>query len=279
MARLVYAALLLAASLCVAHAAPSATDEPSLSVNALVAAATKYVTQYEQEFAFLVADESYSQAMTGKGGKSQTRLLESEIFLAYLPADNEWLAVRDVIKVDGLPVAGREELRTLLARREELRGLIAQVIRQNARFNIGEVTRNFNEPTLPLLLFDSKRVGDVKFERKTVVKNGNITLATLAFTERGRPTLVRGPLGAMPGKGELTVEAGTGIVRRTRLELEQGPIKAALTTEYAKEPRLNLWLPSVFTERYVSGSPFDETVECRATYANYRRFEVNGRIK
>jgi hypothetical protein len=260
------------------QAAPKRPDSPDLSVKALVAASTKYVAGYEQEFAFLLANESYAQSRLRSSALVESRVLESEMFLTFLPADDEWVAVRDVLKVDGEPVPVREDLRTLLGSKAEFRGLIAQIVDRNARYNIGGVWRNFNEPTLPLLLMDAKRVRDVKFDRGAVVKDGDATLVTLLFSERGRPTLVRGPDGSMPASGEIVVEAGTGVVRRTRFDLEHAGLRARLTTSYARDPKLGLWLPATFTERYET-SPTQELVLCESTYSNYRRFEVNAKIK
>jgi len=249
-----------------------------LSVKSLVSAASKYVARYEQEFAFLLAEESYSQTRLKGTATIERRDLKSEFFLTFLPGDDEWVAVRDVKVVDDKPVTGGDDLRTLLATKAEFRGLIAQVVNRNAQYNIGGVLRTFNEPTLPLLLLESKRVNDVKFERGAVVKDGDTTLVTLNFAERGRPTLVRGLDGSAPAKGELVIEADTGTIRRTRFDLDRAGIKAKLTTTYVRDPRLKLWLPDTFTERYET-SAMQEIVLCEASYSNYRRFEVNARIK
>lgn len=279
MRRLALLVALLALAIRTATAAPVVDQQPDTSLKALVAGATKYVAQYQRDFAFLIADESYSQTRTDAGGHVQDRLMKSEFFLTYLPADDEWVAVRDVMEVDGKPVTSREDLRTLLAKGGEIRGLIAQVVARNARYNIGSTTRNFNEPTLPLLLVGQKRVNEVKFERRTMTRDGPTLLVALAFEERGRPTLVRGPEGSMPARGEIVVEAGTGIVRKTTFELDRKDVKVKLTTDYALDKRLGLWLPTVFTERYDSIGPISEVVLCEATYSNYRRFEVTARIK
>lgn len=260
-------------------AAPDQSAQPNTSLKALVSAASTYVARYEQDFAFLIADESYSQTRTDAGGGAENRLLRSEFFLTFLPADNEWVSVRDPVEVDGAPVTGRGDLRALLSKGGEIRGLIAEVVARNARYNIGQVTRNFNEPTLPLLLLEAKRVNEVKFERRAVSHEGDVVLATLAFLERGRPTLVRGPEGSLPAKGEITLEAGTGIVRRTTFELDRTGVKVKLITDYALDKKLGLWLPTVFTERYDTTSPSTEVVMCEATYSNYRRFDVTARIK
>lgn len=279
MPRHILAAALIAAWITVPGlAAPIGPDSPDLSVKSLVAASTRYVAAYEREFAFLLANESYNQQRLRATALVESRALESELFLTFLPADDEWVAVRDVLKVDGEPVPAREDLRTLLGSKAEFRGLIAQIVDRNARYNIGGIRRTFNEPTLPLLLMGAKRVHDVKFDRGPVVKDGDATLVTLLFSERGRPTLVRAPDGSVPASGEIVVEAGTGVVRRTRFDLEYGGLKARLTTNYTRDEKLGLWLPATFTERY-EASPTQELVLCEATYSNYRRFEVNARIK
>jgi hypothetical protein len=46
------------------------------------------------------------------------------------------MAVRDVLEVDGKPIKGREDLRALLAKREELR-LVKQLTWRNSRYNLG----------------------------------------------------------------------------------------------------------------------------------------------
>jgi hypothetical protein len=276
---LLVALLAIAIRTAAATGAPQARP-PDTSVKALVAAASRYVAQYQQDFAFLIANESYSQTRTDAGGHVQHRLLTSEFFVTYLPADDEWVAVRDVMDVDGQPVTRREDLRPLLAKGGEIRGLISQVIARNARYNIGTTTRNFNEPTLPLLLLGEKRVREVKFERGSITPDGSTVLATLEFEERGRPTLVRGPEGSMPGKGEIVLEAATGVIRRTTFELDRTGVKVKLTTDYAPDPKLKLWLPATFTERYetTTGTIY-ELILCEATYADYRRFDVTARIK
>src|SRR6187399_179461 len=136
----VLTALPLAAALTIVPAGAVSSAPPDLSVKALVAAASKYVAQYEQEFAFLVADEAYTQTRLQASAAVQSRELRSELFLAFLPVDKEWVAVRDVMRVDGTPVAVRDDLRALLSRREATRGVASEIVERNARYNIGKVT-------------------------------------------------------------------------------------------------------------------------------------------
>lgn len=274
-------------------ASPGASQAPNpdVSEKALVAAAAAYVEEYQKNFAFLIADEIYTQSLFGANARTrdttiissgsqvtQTRLMKSELFLTYLPADREWIAVRDVLEVDSVPITGREDLRQLLSRSENMRGLTSQLVARNSRYNIGRVERNFNEPTLPLLLLERKRIGGVKFSRRQVFREGQVTLATLSFAERDE-TLVSSPRGPIPAKGEFLIEAGTGIVRRTLFELATAGTKVKLETTYERDEKLNVWLPATFTERYETDGMMRELILCDAKYTNYRRFEVTARIK
>jgi len=250
------------------------------STKGLVASARKYVSDYEKNFAFIVADEWYQQVQRDQDGRIQlNRVLKSEVFLTFLEADGEWIAVRDVMEVDGRPVTNRDRLRDLLARGGQFRGVARQVIESNARYNIGSVSRNFNEPTLPLLLFESRRASSVEFDKKKVSREGPLTIATLSFSERDSGTIVGGPAGPAPAKGTFVIDAANGTVRETTFEIKHSDIRASLKTQYERDPKLELWLPAVFSERYERTRDVKEVIECEAKYSNYRRFETAWKIK
>jgi hypothetical protein len=267
------------------------TRQINTSEKALAAAAGQYVIEYAKQFEFLIADELYTQTVYDADGReSQTRVLKSELFLTYLPAEDEWMAVRDVAEVDGVPVKDREDLRAMLLKRDQ-KSLAREISARNARYNIGRVERTFNEPTLPLLVLNPKRAPRIKFERREVVNDHGTLLATLAFEEKKTPTLVRTrEFESIHGKGEFLIDASTGTVRQTWFGFTLARIDVRLETVYALDEKLGLWLPSLFTERYQSGpdigrSPrrdsltVKELVKCEARYSNYRRFDVTGRIK
>ena len=281
--------------LALAAAAGAQAPRLDLSERALVRLASRYVTEYEKQFAFLVADEEYRQSRLGADGQEvEKRHWRGELFLTYLAADGEWIAVRDVAEVDGKPVPDRADLRQLLLKGDRLRGLANDVAARNARFNIGRTERNFNEPTLPLLLLEEKRIGRINFDRKAVARDGDTTLATLAFEERdNEPTLVRLRDGStVRARGQFVIDAATGAVRRTVFEIREPGFELFLETVYGRDERLDMWVPVLFTERYGTGGRFgsrrpsdpllraaEEVVNCEATYTNYRRFDVTARIK
>jgi hypothetical protein len=278
--RLAAATVAMAAACLPPLVAQSPPVPPDMSTKGLVAAARKYVTDYEKNFAFIVADESYEQVQRDRDGRIiLRRVLKSEVFLTFLQADGEWIAVRDVLEVDGRAVTTRDRLRDLLAKGGQFRGVAKQVIDSNARYNIGSVSRNFNEPTLPLLLFEPRRASSVEFDRKKIVRDGPLTLATLSFTERESGTIVGGPDGPAPAKGTFVLDAADGTVRETTFEIKQRDIRALLKTQYERDPRLDLWLPATFSERYERTRDVKDLIECEARYSNYRRFETAWKIK
>jgi len=260
---------------------PAAAQSPSLDVSkkALLDRATKYVTEYEKSFAFLVADETYEQVVRSGNSESRRRQLKSELFLTYLAGDGEWIALRDVLEVDNSKVSDRKDPTVLLTSSHQLRGLAFELVRLNARYNIGSVERNFNEPTLPLLLMEPKRAASVKFDRKHVTREGDTTLATLAFSESDYNTLVHSTSGPAPAKGEIVLDAATGVIRRTTFQIERRDLKASLETIYTEDKKLELWVPEIMRERYERTRGDRETIECEAKYTNYRRWDVTGRIR
>jgi hypothetical protein len=270
----------VAALLALEVATGRAIQAPDTSARAVTSAATAYVERYTKAVEFLVADENYTQVQFGADDQELgRRIIRSELFLTFLPADREWLIIRDPFLVDEKTVAEYGDVRKLLTSKGDARGLLPELVARNARFNIGRIERNFNEPTLPLLLVDPKRAPDVRFERREISRDGDVTLVTLVYSERDRGGLIRGPLGPVRAEGELVVEAQTGVIRRTTLALKVRDLTASLETEYAHNERLDLWLPDRFVETYEHSGMVRERVTGEARYDNYRRFEVSVRIR
>ena len=271
-------------------------------VESVVADAARYVQEYEQALTYLVADEQYRQQIRGQvpliKAMPRTRAMKSEIFFMFAPDNRDWMAIRDVAEVDGRPIDGRPDLKTALQLlpASQVAGAFKSY---NSRYNLGRISRNFNEPTLSLLVLDDRHRPRFRFERKRAERAGDALLVTLGFTEQAEPTLIR-DLNLHPvfSTGELVVEAGTGRIRRAVLRVTIGAVNMEFTTQYARNAGLDLWVPASFRERYEEGvlgmqaqstpaarrqnlgtQPQYEEILCDATYTNYRRFEVLARIK
>lgn len=257
---------------------------PNLSTNAVVTAAAAYVRAYQQQFAYLIADEETVQEAFGVKEEARIplgrRMTRGEIFITFLEGRRHWTTVRDVAEVDGVAVRDRVNLPDLLSR-EDPDQVARRLFALNARYNIGGVVRNFNDPMLALLPLNDAHRSRFSFDvERPGRRDSSVSLVTLAFRERERPTLVRPESsGAAFSRGALTIDAATGTVRHARFTVTYDKIEAELVTEFTHESRLGLWVPTTFSERYTARvDGLDDLITSASTYSNYRRFEARGRI-
>src|SRR5687768_13232923 len=100
------------------NAALSAQPVPDVSTRDAVDRAAAYVKAYQAELTSILADEGYSQRIVDQlpvvQGMPRTRTMRSELFFMFAPAGDAWMAIRDVIDVDGHAVANRPDLREAL---------------------------------------------------------------------------------------------------------------------------------------------------------------------
>ena len=148
----------------------------------MVAAAGDWVKAYEKDLAFVLADELAMQQVTRSGSVAAERRTRAEFFLTYLPQEGHWMAARDVREADGATVIDPDDIRALI-QRAPLWRLGAIVAEKNARYNIGNVRRTFNEPTFALLVVDPVHRKRFSFDRAAVTGSG-APLVTLKFKEK-----------------------------------------------------------------------------------------------
>src|SRR6187399_3273464 len=122
---------------------------------AVIVKASAYVESYEARLGGLVAEENYAQHLLRDGQRSpagQKRRLKSDFMLVKFGADEPFTPYRDVLEVDGTPVADRttrlEQL--FLQPGAEARTSAARITNESARYNLGRFQRNINVPTLAL---------------------------------------------------------------------------------------------------------------------------------
>jgi hypothetical protein len=266
-----------------AAATAAAPLTPDTSTKGLTKSAAAYVAEYQSKMLYVLADEEYTQRTFDQAGNlMRERLMNGDLWLTFVGTDQhqEWMAVHDVIMVDGEVVPDRKDVRSLI-QLGKFESVARELLARNARFNIGGIERNFNEPTLPLLVLEARRLSGFSFDRKSLTKEGDKSSAVLAFDEKDPATLIHDKRGRpVPVKGEFEMDADTGEIRRTRLEFKIDGVAGELSTIYKKDEKLELWVPITFTERYTrkTTTNFDR-IECEATYTNYRKFGATARIK
>jgi hypothetical protein len=263
---------------------------------AIAQRAADYVADYQRELTAIVADEEYVQDVRSQvpqvPGAPRSRSTTGEVFFIFTAPSRGWMAIRDVRTVDGAPAPERTDVRATLATLP-----VTQVGEQmrsyNARYNIGRITRNINEPTLALLSLAEAHRSRFRFETKTREDVDGHALIWLAFQEKETPTLIRSLQGRpVFMKGELLVEMANGRIWESRLTATVEATRVELVTNYRFDERLGLMLPTVFRELYEQGKAAAQTrmqqpgtnleheqIVCEAKYSNFRRFEVFSRIR
>jgi len=285
-------ALVPAAALTVMPVTADATapaQQERIVIAQFVDRAVDYVRAYQAELTSVVAEERYTQEIRAqvpsvKGPRERT--LTSEVFFMFVPG-HAWMAIRDVLRVDDEPVENRFDVRKAL---DELSPseVSARLKAFNARFNVGRVVRNFNEPTFGLLVLDDRHRESFDFSRARRQSGDDPSRVRLAFREARQPTIIR-DLDGRPAylTGVLTMDPASGRIDDIEARVTVGPLDVTLRTEFEVDPRLDMAVPVRFTEHYTHGrAPRDgrvrgrhEEIVCEATYSNFKRFEVRAKVK
>jgi hypothetical protein len=246
-----------------------------------------YVDEYGDKASIVVCTEKYEQHADGSQTVAQARTLVSDFALVYADAIHGWLGFRDVIEVNDRAVQDREDrlahvLMGAQGRFDEARRLSDE----GARFNLGNLQRNFNVPTSALFFFVTENHDRFKFAARRVLDDGTWEIA---FRETSKPTMIRTPDGEpVETLGTIWVRPEDGVVVRTVLEVgvlmrrvsppQRG--KGSIDVRYRLVEALGMWLPEAMDETFeATRQDAWDKVTGHAEYSNYRRFETSGRIK
>lgn len=244
---------------------------------AIVTSVTAYVRQYQRDFVQLVADEDVTQRVLDGTVATAIRQTHGEMFSTFVDDRGGWMSVHDIQTVDGAPVPGRPDVRALL-RSTSIREIGPRLAAENARFNLGHVSRNFNEPTLALLLFTPAHVRDLSVNRDgRPATSGAASLVTLRVRLDRDAPLVRGLSGRVSTTGRFIVDPITGRVHQTTVTFDDGRVVATLETTYALDAHVSAWVPVTFVEHYRDRRT-GEVTDVTTALGNYRRYETSGRV-
>ena len=285
--------LALPAALLAAAPATAAAQEPTL-VDVLVRA-TDYVGRFSAQLSGAVAQERYEQLATGpaRGGFGRfpneasdryRRTLRSDYLLVRPQGGDRYYGFRDVFEVDGQTVRDRDERLSKLfldpsaAADAQIRG----IMNDSSRYNIGDVQRNFNVPTLALLFLRPAYKPRFAFERVTDDKprlgldrpapTGDLWI--VAYREDWPTTVIRGRESSnLPAAGRFWVEPASGRVLASELVVENAELAATITVRYEVDPKLGHLVPAEMRERYENRRQ-KSRVDGTATYSGFRRFQV-----
>jgi formylglycine-generating enzyme required for sulfatase activity len=244
-----------------------------------------YVSQFIERFSNVVAEERYVQdtmgnqpMMAGRGlnmlpPASRHRELKSDFLLVKI-GESEWLPFRDVFEVDGTAIRDREGRLAKLFLQNSATALdqAKQITLESARYNLGGLQRTINTPILPLVFLQLDTQSRFRYTLGKHDPNEGDRVWIVDYKEEARPTLIKGIRDSnIPAYGRYWVDADTGRVTKTELNLESAGVRARLTTSYRQDERFQIDVPFEMTERYYLDR---SQVTGTATYGRFRRFDV-----
>ncbi|HJO37061.1 MAG: hypothetical protein QGF21_11170 [Vicinamibacterales bacterium] len=263
----------------IASVASAASAQP-LTLDELLFRANQSVIAYEQVFSNAVTEESYEQRIVRFDGSPRgERQLRSDMLFIQLPGAVSWLGFRDVFEVDGEPVRDRD------ARLQELflgdaRPAVEQattIALESARYNIGDLVRTVNLPTIALAFLHPLNQHRFDFEHLGEVTVDGRSAWIVGYSEQTRPTFVQSRGGDTFARGRFWLDVQTGQTLRSELILgtSRSEILTTITVDYRKDAALTLWVPESMHEVYERPRRSRaDRIEATATYSNFRQFGV-----
>jgi len=261
-------------------AAPS--GQPTLALHDVLDRASAWVAAYGDALSTVIADERYVQTFDDGRGRRESRVLDSEFALVRVADRDEWVAFRDVLSVDGVQVGDRRDRleRLFLDQPDGALARARAIADESARYNLGPVVRNFNVPTAALFFLHPANRDRFRFSKAYEIRRAEGLLWQVDYEERARPTLIRTPDGrSIPTRGHFQLDPESGRVAEATLVAREP--ERDLDVEYSvgflQNATLGLPVPVTMSERYEDAN--GQLTEGAATYANYRRFRVDVRIR
>lgn len=287
-------ATLLAATLLGAAQAPAAPDLPLM-----LAKAARFVALYAGRTSGMVFEEAYVQdvlQMNRFGYRVNQRngpihrTLKSDLLLVRPEGSDAWMQFRDVFEVDGRTLRDRRDRleKLFVAPSKSTNAQVDKIIKESARYNIGDVERTINLPLLGLTVLDRDLQGNFEFrpddtrdypgEVFALPKTPDFApppdAVVIAFREIGIQTMVKTPQGKnLPTKGRFWLMPSTGYVAMTELRIDDWTLAAVVQVAYRAPKEGELPLPVAMHEMYENRLN-SRRVEGTATYSNLREFDV-----
>jgi hypothetical protein len=253
----------------------AADTKPTSKV--LLDLAARYVSTFVQRFTNVVAEETYVQDWkTNAGVLLVHRELKGDFLLTRPTPTAPWLAFRDVFEVDGASVRDHDDRLMELFLKPSAKAMeeAATIAVESARYNVSNVQRTINQPLFTMIFLQPSYNAKFAYSVDKIDKAIGANTWILQFKEVARPTVVRGTGNKdLPAKGRFWIDAETGRVARTEIQLEDNLQSAQLTTSFAPDERFQIDVPKEMKEQYaVKGNGGHVTGV--ATYGHFRQFEI-----
>ena len=257
-----------------------------------------YLDYFVDEFENVVAEETYVQDSSqllasfspvsgGRGGavqppspsemlRARHRDMRSDFLLVKSRETEALVPFRDVIQVDGVLIRDREArlAKLFLSDLPDTMGRAERIREEGARYNLGNMRSTLGNPVLALGVLQQTYQPRFHFSLGKEDKNFGAGVAVVDYKETHSPTMIRGEVGNdLPAHGRFWIDAATGRVLKTELQVEQPTVRATITTTFQAEEKSGIAVPLEMREQYTF--PTGNRVNTVASYGRFRRFDVN----
>jgi hypothetical protein len=145
-----------------------------------------------------------------------------------------------------------------------------RIVTESARFNLGALRRDINVPTMALTYLRRSNQPRSVFTLAGRSDAGGVRAEVLEFREQSRPTIIQSPQADLPARGRFSIDPESGRVLKSEIWVADRRSTAKITVTYGAVAKLTVWAPLVMIEEYTG----PETIRAKATYANFRQFNV-----
>jgi hypothetical protein len=291
----VVAGCVLAGLLAAATTAQEITAPAPPPLPLVLSKAANYVELYASRLSGLVMEESYVQdveqinrfgyRMNTRGGVSH-RQLKSDLLLVRPEGSDAWMQFRDVFEVDGKTLRDRNDRleKLFLQPSKSTAAQADKIVRESARYNIGDIERTINLPLLAMTILDRRM--QPSFQFRITEPNEELKLPKSAafaarpgalligFNETQVKTMIATPQGKnLRSHGRFWFAMPDAEVLMTELGVDDYSLSATIHVAYERKPGLAVAVPVEMHELYENRLNSSK-VQGTATYSNFREFNV-----
>lgn len=269
------------------------------SLPEILARASRFVEAYAGRASGMVVEESYVQDVqeVNRFGYRESlrkgelhRTLRSDLLLVRPVGIDAWMQFRDVFEVDGKALRDRNDrlAKLFLEPSKSTASQVEKIMKESARYNIGDVERTINLPLLGLTPLDRRAQAGFQFRLDDTKEAPGDFMGVprtpafalppdaiaVAYDEIQVQTMVRTPQGKnLAAKGRFWFVPATGYIVMTELRVDDWTLAAVIHVAYRLQPNGDLPLPSSMHEMYENRLNH-RRIEGTATYSNFREFNV-----
>ena len=270
-----------------------------VTLDQLLNRAAWYLDYFIDQFENVVAEEDYMQDATNPlptfmpmpGGRlgaalptataanemarARHRDIRSDYLLVKSPDTLALIPFRDVIRVDGVMVRDREaRLANLFLKPSTDTIHHAEAIAQEgARYNIGNMRTTLGNPVFGISVLQLTYQPRFKFTMGKEDRSVGAGVWYVDYQEVTSPAMIHGEAGRdLFAHGRIWIEAQSGRVVKTELQVEQPTIRAKVTTTFRMDSRFDIAVPNEMREVYTLAN--GNAVRTIASYGRFRRFDV-----